>query len=106
MWGAPSDYGVTAMSELTPGSYFHQLIEQKSRETAKRNNAAGYISMWSEAVREVMTAFPNLSAVEKATLRGTVDSGIQGLCGRMNLNPHQFAGTRGSVVRILEGASC
>jgi hypothetical protein len=91
---------------LTPGNYLHELIEQKSREVAKRHNAAGYISMWSVAVREVLQKFPNLSAAERATLRATVESGIQRLSARINLDIHQFAGARDSVARILGGASC
>jgi hypothetical protein len=91
---------------ITPGSYLQELIAQESRAVGKRQNAAGYISMWPDAVRKVMEKFPNLSAAERATLRGTVESGIQQLSAHFNLDIHQFAGARGSVVRILGGASC
>ena len=91
---------------LTPGSYLHELIGQESRAVAKRNNAAGYIAMWPDAVRKVMEKFPNLSSAERATLRGTVEAGIQNLSVRMRLDIHQFSGAFGSVARILAGASC
>jgi len=90
----------------TPGSYFQERIAQKSREVAKRHNDAGYVSMWPEAVREVMQVFPNLSAIERETLRGTVESGIQSLSVRTNMDIHQFSSARGSVARILGGSSC
>jgi hypothetical protein len=108
MWCAPSDHGVASMSEqlITPARYFQERIAQKSREVAARHNSAGYISMWPEAVREVLQEFPNLSAREKAALRGTVDAGIHSLCARTNIDVHQFAGARESVARILGGASC
>jgi hypothetical protein len=91
---------------ITPGSYLQELIAEESRAVAKRNNAAGYISMWSEAVRKVMQKFPNLSAEERATLRGTVEAGIRNLSVRTRVDIHQFSGTLGSVARILSGASC
>ena len=96
------------MSEqpVSPGSYLQERIAQKSREVAARHNAAGYISMWPEAVREVLQKFPNLSAVERATLRCAVESGIQNLSVRTKLNIHQFTGALGSVARILGGARC
>lgn len=91
---------------LTPGSYLHDLIAQESREVAKRHNAAGYIAMWPAAVRKVMEKFPNLSAAERAALRGTVDAGIHNLSVRTRLDIHQFTGALGSVARILGGATC
>jgi hypothetical protein len=91
---------------ITPGSYLHELIAQESRAVAKRQNAAGYIAMWPDAVRKVLEKFPNLSAAERATLRGTVESGIKQLSVRMNMDIHQFTGALGSVARILGGASC
>ena len=89
-----------------PGSYLHELIAQESRAVAKRQNAAGYIAMWPEAVRKVMEEFPNLSAAERATLRGTVESSIQQLSARMSMDIHQFTGALDTVGRILGGASC
>lgn len=105
---APPDYWSLAVNEqlLTPGSYLQELIAQESREVAKRHNDAGYIAMWPEAVRKVMEKFPNLPAAERASLRGTVESGIQQLSARINMDIHQFAGALGSVARILGGASC
>ena len=90
----------------TPGSYLQELIAQESREVAKRHNAAGYIAMWPDAVRKVMAKFPNLSAIEKATLRATVESGIARLSARIKMDIHQVTGACGSVARILGGASC
>jgi hypothetical protein len=92
--------------QLAPESYLHELIEQESRAVAKRNNAAGYMAMWPNAVRKVMEKFPNLSSTERATLRGTGEAGIQNLSVRMRLDIHQFSGALGSVARILAGASC
>src|SRR5258708_26197667 len=105
---APPDSRSLAMNEqpLTPGSYLHELIAQESRAVAKRNNAAGYISMWPDAVRKVMKKFPNLTADERTNLRGTVNAGIQNLSVRINMDIHQFSGALGSVARILAGASC
>jgi hypothetical protein len=57
--------------------------------------------MWAEAVRKVMERFPKLTAAERAALLDTVDSGIQELSGRLNLDIHQFTGARDSVVQIL-----
>jgi len=91
---------------LTPGSYLQELITQESREVAKRHNDAGYIAMWPDAVRKVMEKFPNLTAEERANLRGTVNAGIQNLSVRIKMDIHQFSGALGSVARILGGASC
>lgn len=90
----------------TPGSYLSELIEQESRAVAKRQNSAGYIAIWPEAIRKVMEKFPNLSPEERATLRGTLDGQIQMLCTRYNMDIHQFTGAMGSVARILGGATC
>jgi hypothetical protein len=86
---------------LTPGSYLLELIMQESCEVARRQNGTGYIAMWAEAVRKVMERFPKLTAAERAALLDTVDSGIQELSGRLNLDIHQFTGARDSVVQIL-----
>jgi len=83
---------------ITPGSYLQELIAEESRAVA--------ISMWSEAVRKVLQKFPNLSAEERATLRGTVEAGIRILSVRTRMDIHQFSGALGSVARILGGASC
>lgn len=91
---------------ITPGTYLHELIEKESLAVAKRRNAAGYIAMWPEAVRQVMQKFPNLSSEERASLRGTVESQIKLLSIRMSLDIHQFSGALGSVARILGGATC
>jgi hypothetical protein len=103
-----TDRRVVAMNEqaITPGSYLQELIAEESRAVAKRNNAAGYISMWSEAVRKVMQKFPSLSAEERVTLRGTVEAGIGNLSRRTRMDIHQFSATLGSVARILGGTSC
>jgi hypothetical protein len=90
----------------SPGKYLHELIEQESRAVAKRRNAAGYIGMWPDAVRKVLEKFPNLSPIEKETLRGTVQAQIQMFCMRTRRDIGQFSGALGSVVRILGGASC
>jgi len=91
---------------LTPGGYLQELIAKESRAVAARHNAAGYIAMWPDAVRNVMEKFPTLSAAERASLRAAVEAGIERLSVRMNMNIHQFAGARGSVARILGGATC
>ena len=91
---------------ITPESYLHELIEKESLAVAKRRNAAGYIAMWPEAVRQVMQKFPNLSSEEREGLRGTVESQIQLLSIRTSLDIHQFSGALGSVARILGGATC
>jgi len=91
---------------ITPGSYLHDLIEQESRAVAKRHNSAGYIAMWPDPARKVMDNFPNLSAAERAALRGTVGSRIQALSVRTNMDIHQFGAAFDSVARLLGGASC
>src|SRR5882757_9059172 len=91
---------------LTPGLYLHELIHKESLAVAKRRNAAGYIGMWPDAVRKVMEKFPNLSADEKAALRGTVQSQIEMFCLRTRRDMGQFSAALGSVARILGGATC
>jgi hypothetical protein len=75
---------------LTPGSYLQQLIDEESRAVVKRQDFAGYIAMWLEAVRKVMEKFPNLSAQERAGLRGTVEEQVQLLSSRSGIDIHQF----------------
>ena len=75
---------------ITPGSYLQELITLESREVEKRHNAAGYIAMWPAAVRKVMEKFPNLSAAERATLRDTVELGIQNLSAQTGPSGHRW----------------
>jgi hypothetical protein len=90
----------------SPVGLLRELLAQKSRRVAQSHNAAGYVAMWPEAVREVIAKFPNLSASEKSSLRGTVEDQIQRLSRVTNIDIHQFAAARGSVARILGGARC
>ena len=91
---------------IAPESYLQELIAEESRAVAKRHNAAGYIAMWPDAVKRVMEKFPNLSPAERTALLATVESSIQLFSARTHMDIHQFAGARGSVARILGGASC
>ena len=91
---------------LTPGSYLQQLIDEESRAVVKRQNHAGYIAMWPEALRKVMEKFPNLSAQERAGLRCTVEEQVQLLSSRSGIDIHQFTGALQSVARILGGTRC
>jgi hypothetical protein len=85
----------------TPGTYLHERIEQKKREVAARHNDAGLVSVWPEAVREVMSKFPKLSAEQRASLRGNVEGQIKLLCVRTNKSPHTFTPALQEVARIL-----
>jgi hypothetical protein len=84
--------------QMSPGAYLQQRITERSRKVAKSNNAAGYVTMWPEAVKEVLAKFPNLSPDEKAALRGNVDGPIHSMGGRTH---QDFAAALQSVARIL-----
>jgi hypothetical protein len=84
--------------QMSPGAYLRQRITERSRKVAKSNNAAGYVAMWPEAVKEVLAKFPNLSPDEKAALRGNVDGQIHSMGGRTN---HDFTAALQAVARIL-----
>ena len=68
--------------KISPGAFLQQQITQRSRKVAKSNNAAGYVAMWPEAVKEVLAKFPNLSPTDKAALRGNVDGQIHSMGAR------------------------
>jgi hypothetical protein len=91
------------MSEhvLAPGSYLQQLIDEESRAVVKRQNYAGYIAMWPEAVKRVMEKITNVSAEERASLRRTVEEQVRLLSSRSLIDIHQFTGALQSVARIL-----
>jgi len=84
--------------KISPGAYFQRQITERSRKVAKSNNAAGYVAMWPEAVKEVLAKFPNLSPDEKAALRGNVDGQIHSMGGRTN---QDFTAALQAVARIL-----
>jgi hypothetical protein len=67
---------------ISPGAFLQQQITERSRKVAKSNDAAGYVAMWPEAVKEVLAKFPNLSPDEKAALRGSVDGQIHTMGAR------------------------
>jgi len=69
-----------------------------SRKVAKSNNAAGYVTMWPEAVKDVLAKFPNLSPAEKMALRGNVDGQIHSMGGRTR---QDFTAALQAVARIL-----
>jgi len=52
--------GVASMNERpsTPGSYLQDIDRAGVRAVAKRQNPAGYIAMWPEAVRKVTEGSP------------------------------------------------
>ena len=78
-----------------------ERINQKMREVAKRRNDAGLVSMWPEAVNDVLAKFPNLSRLERASLRGNVEAQIKLLCVRTNKSPHTFTPALQAVAQIL-----
>jgi hypothetical protein len=84
-----------------PGTYFQERIALKTRQVAMRHNDAGLIAMWPEAVREVLAKFPELSAGERASLRGNVEGQIKLLCDRTGKSPHAFTPALQEVARIL-----
>ena len=86
------------MSTISPGAFLQQRITEMSRKVAKSNNAAGYVTMWPEAVKEVLAKFPNLSPDEKAALRGNVDGQIHSMGGRTH---QDFTAALHAVARIL-----
>jgi hypothetical protein len=84
--------------QMSQGAYLQQRITERSRKVAKGNNAAGYVTMWPEAVKGVLAKFPNLSPDEKAALRGNVDGQIHSMGGRTR---QDFTAALQSVARIL-----
>jgi hypothetical protein len=84
--------------QISPGAYLQKRITERSRKVAKSNNAAGYVTMWPEAVKEVLAKFPNLSPDERAALRGNVDGQIHSMGGRTH---RDFTAALQSVARIL-----
>jgi hypothetical protein len=87
--------------QITPGAYLKQLIDQKTKEVAATHNDAGLVSMWTEAVREVLAKFPNLSTVEKSALQVNVEAQIQALCTRTKRNLEMFKPALQGVAMIL-----
>jgi hypothetical protein len=57
----------------SPAAYLKERIAQKTREVAARQNDAGLVSMWPEAVKEVLAKFPNLSSEQRSALRANVE---------------------------------
>jgi hypothetical protein len=86
---------------VSPGIYLQQRIRQKMREVAKTNNAAGYVAMWPEVVKEVLAKFPNLSPQERVALRGNIEGQIRLLTKRTSRDPHMFTPALQAVARIL-----
>ncbi len=86
---------------LSPGSYLQELIVQKTREVAARHNDAGLVGMWPEAIRDVLSKYPNLSREERSSLRGNVEGQIKLLCARTKKSPHDFTPALQEVARIL-----
>ncbi|MGH9688660.1 MAG: hypothetical protein ACRD5K_16370 [Candidatus Acidiferrales bacterium] len=86
---------------LTPGAYLQQRIEQKTRDVANSRNAAGYVSMWPQAVKEVKEKFPSLTATERAALHANIRGQIDLLCKRMGRNFERFKPALQSVARLL-----
>ena len=84
--------------KLSPGAYLQKRITERSRKVAKSNNAAGYVAMWPEAVKEVLAKFPNLSPADKEALRGSVDGQIHLMGAR---NHQDFTAALQAVARIL-----
>ena len=84
--------------QMTPGAYLQRRITERLRKVAKRNNAAGYVAMWPEAVKEVLTKFTNLSPADKAALRGNVDGQIHSMGGRTH---QDFTAALQAVAQIL-----
>ena len=87
--------------QMTPGTYLQQRIEQRSREIAKTRNDAGYVTMWPEAVKEVLVKFPSLSPEERASLRGDVEGQVKLMCIRTRRDPQMFASALQEVAQIL-----
>ena len=88
--------------QITPGTYFKQLIDQKTREAAATRDDAGLVSMWSATVKEVLVKFPNLSTVEKSALQVNVEAQIQALCTRTKRNLEMFKPALQGVAMILD----
>jgi hypothetical protein len=84
--------------QMSPGAYLQKRITERSRKVAKSNNAAGYVAMCPETVKEVLVKFPNLSSAEKVALRGNVDGQIHSIGGRTN---QDFTAALQAVARIL-----
>ena len=84
--------------QMTPGAYLQRRITERSRKVEKSNNAAGYVAMWPEAVKEVLAKFPNLSPTDKAALRGNVDGQIHSMGARTK---QDFTAALQAVARVL-----
>lgn len=100
LFGHPILKDVSAQPS-TPGGYLQQVIDQKTREAAKSNNAAGLVAMWPAAVKEVVMKFPELSPAEKAALRSNVEGQVRLLCTRTGSDPHLFTPALQEVARLL-----
>jgi len=85
---------------LTPGMYLQARITQKTREVAARHDA-GLVAMWPEAIKEVMAEFPNLSAEQRANLKGNVQGQVKLLAARTGRSAHDFTPALEDVARIL-----
>jgi hypothetical protein len=86
---------------MTPGTYLEQQIEKRSREVAKTNSPAGHAGMLPGAANEVIAKYPNLSPVEKASLRGSVEEQVRLICARTGCDPGMFTVALQEVARIL-----
>jgi hypothetical protein len=84
--------------QISPGAYFQRQITERSRKVAKSNNAAGYVAMWPEAVKEVLAKFPSLSSAEKSALRGYVEGQIHSMSTRTR---QDFTAAVQAVAQIL-----
>ncbi len=84
--------------QISPGAYLQKRIVQRTRKVAKTNNSAGYVSMWPEAVKEVLAKFPTLSSAEKSALRCYVEGQIHSMSTRTR---QDFTAAVQAVAQIL-----
>lgn len=89
------------MEADTPGTYFQKQIVQKQRAAIRRRNDAGLISMWPEAIHEVLKTFPDISPQQKAALRANVEEQVRLLCTRTRRRHEGFTPALQQVARLL-----
>ena len=85
---------------LSPGMHLQERITQKMREAAARHGV-GLVSMWPEAVKEVLAKFPEPTAEQRAALQGNVSWQVKLLAARTGQSVHNFTRALQTVARLL-----
>lgn len=87
---------------ITPSAFLQRRIAAKKRQATLKRNAAGYASMWPEAIAEVKQRFPGLTRAQRTALCNSVDWQIRLLCKRTGMSLSSFAPALASVAQLLK----